>query len=143
MNNGIVISDINSNVKTAPCFGTEWDGAHPDCQRCFPSVFDVCKLKTEKHREDKENESNVECKKQPLDIVIDTLKSKFDYSVKETKQLRAHYFKRNGRGVLVIALLKGSKKIRFQTPKTVKVLTRLESVKQVENILREMAIENK
>ena len=140
---GMVISDISSNVKTAPCFGTEWDGNHPDCQKCFPLVFDACKVKTEKHIVEKERQSKVECKKQPLDVIIDTLKNRFDYSVKETKKVKAHYFKHSGKGVLIIALSKGSKKVRFQTPKCVKILSNLKSVQQVECVLKELAIENK
>ena len=140
---GVVMSDANSNVKTAPCFGTEWDGSHPDCMRCFLAVFDACRIKTKKYREDKDTELKSEQKKLPLDIVIDALRDKFDYNMKETKQAQVHYFKRDGKGIFIIAFQKKSKKVRFQTPKSVYQFNKLESVNQIESILKEIAIENK
>ena len=137
------MSDVNSNVKTAPCFGTEWDGSHPDCMKCFPAVFEACKIKTKKYRENRDTELKLEQKKQPLDIVIGALRDKFDYSTKETTQNQVHYFKRNGKGVFVITLQKRSKKVKFQTPKSVYQFNKLESVKQIESILREIIIEDK
>ena len=104
---GITISDLNSEVKTAPCFGTEWDGLHADCLRCFALVFEACRVRTKKYRENKDREAKLEQKKNPLDIVIDALRDKFDYSVKETKKVRTHYFKRKGRGNIHYSCVEG------------------------------------
>lgn len=139
---GIVMSDVNSNVKTVPCLGTAWDGSHPDCQKCLPKVFDICKIRTQEHKEAKEREAKLEYKKQPLDFVIEALRNRFDYSVKETEKVKAHYFKRDGKK-FIIAVSKTDKKVRFQTSKYVKVLSQIKSVQQIESVLRGMSIENK
>jgi hypothetical protein len=74
----------------------------------------------------------------PMEYMFDLLKGRYDYSTKENDKAVAHYFKKDDKTVFTIIVSKTNGKLKLQSVSDGKVLNGINSIEEVEEILKEM-----
>jgi hypothetical protein len=134
----------------AKCFGF-WVVSELECVKC--ALSESCEKRTKAKVEevdrskdsdvDTEADGNVESEEvpvlSPLNYLIQSLAGKFDQETDEKENAILHKFRNNGRTVIAVAIgAYGKIKIVSVVKNTSKVFDKLESIDEVESVLKEM-----
>jgi hypothetical protein len=127
------------------CFGL-WEMSAPECSRCL--VREPCEAKVKRGAViQAEAGESVELTEEdrkmpeilPLEYMLDLLRSRFDYTTKQNDKAVAHYFLEEGKNVFTVIVSKGNGKLKLvSSTGESKLMDFLESVEQVERVLKEM-----
>ena len=130
------------------CFGL-WDMSNPACTTGKCLVAKHCEEKTKRGvvvQEETKIQEIVLTEEEkklpeiaPMEYMLDLLKGRFEYSMKENDKAIAHYFLKDGKTVFTIIVSKTNGKVKLQSALCEpKVFNSLASIEEVEEILKEM-----
>lgn len=138
------VYDANGSLDGS-CFGL-WEMSAPECSKCL--VREHCEAKVKRGAVTQAEageavELTEEDRKMPeippLEYMLDLLRSRFDYTTKANDKAVAHYFWKDTEIVFTVIMAKGTGKLKFvaESGRT-KIIDGLDSIEQVEGILKEM-----
>lgn len=126
----------------AKCFGN-WLVSDPECGKCAKA--EACekrtKVRSEESDQEPEGSGGVEEASPvvPLDYLIQSLGGRYDKETEEKEKAVLHKFRDNGKTVIAVAVgITGKVKIVSVARNKSTVFERLQSIEEVETVLREM-----
>ncbi len=131
------------------CFG-RWDISYPACTTGKCLIAKYCEEKAKKGLSIQEESTKIqeivlteEDKKlpeiPPLEYMLDLLQGKFEHEKKENSKAIAHYFMRDGLNMFTIIISRLNGKIKLMSSShEPKVVDSIDSIEQVEEIIKEM-----
>jgi hypothetical protein len=127
------------------CFGL-WEMSAPECGKCL--VREHCEAKVKRGAVTQAEASEpIELTEEerkmpeipPLEYMLDLLRSRFDYTTKQNDKAVAHCFWKDTEVVFTVIVAKGSGKLKLMLESgRTKILNGLDSIEQVEGVLKEM-----
>lgn len=144
---GLEVHESHGHLESC-CFGL-WDMSDSACNTGKCLIAKQCEEITKKKiavQEDSRIVDEVVLTKEerklpeisPMEYMLDLLKGRYDYSTKENDKAVAHYFNKDDRTILTIIVSKTNGKLKLQSVLGGKVLNGINSIEEVEEILREM-----
>jgi len=126
----------------AKCFGN-WLVSDPDCGKCAKAEACEERTKTRSEESDQEPEGSGGVEDvspvSPLDYLIQSLGGRYDQDTEEKERAVLHKFRENGKTVIAVAVgTTGKVKIVSVVRNKSTVFERMQSVEEVEAVLREM-----
>jgi len=127
-----------------PCYGVDWDISAKECAGC--SVRTRCERLTKMRKSGKMPKPSVKETTisktipelesiSPLEHLLQSLTGRFKKREKEGKTAFGYFFSEGAKNKVIIMVSKGTGRIRIQAPGYEKVLKKIESIEQAEEIL--------
>lgn len=127
------------------CFGL-WDMSDPLCTKCLVTKYCEEKNKRGGSPQDSKIETDMITAEEndklpdisPLEYMFELLESKFDATTAENDKAVAHYFTKDDKKVFAVIVSKQNGKLKLNSQTGSKVLDKLQSIEQAEEIVKEM-----
>ncbi len=142
---GMEIQRVADGLKTGACFGN-WELSNAFCQKCVISQ-PYCEEATKRRGDVPVPELPVDTPQEsiremptitPLEYLLESLRGRFEEKVRRSAKALAHFFAKDDGTSVIVVMVSHSGAIKIQSKKGKRVVKGLESVAQVESILKEL-----